>query len=575
MSANTSRNAAETTQEHAAKTNAQALHTQPARKWPLVVLALAFGVATALGVRLREASFVDTLTVFVLYTLASGALLFALLKVLNRPCERSNRNADSSFMATHKTTIILFCVAFIPFLLMLLANYPGVCTPDSSNSMEQSLGIIPLNNHTTLAYTLLVAPFICIGNACGNVILGIFLYSLAQCVCMAATITYTACWFMRKGAPRWLVITIFCFYVLNPIVLRYGITMWKDIPFSMAMLLYVLVLADTALSKGAVCKNKSWLARLIAFTFLVCMLRGNGVYVIAVSTLVLVLVYKEALRKTFLCVGCSVLIVSFVVTGPVYTALGVTPSPFKESAGILLQQVGYVYYSNGTISENDQEVFESILPLDCWENEFILRTADGLKFNGYFNDEWLNNHKAEFLSAWFNTGLQNVRLYIEAWLYNTQGYWDIAPDSAQRWVCRDGISATDDETGTNYLTQITGIAWLESDFADNAELRSLPLLYPLFNLASMFWIVASVAALWLCQQKKELLTLVVPLLAVWLTLMIAAPDYCQFRYMFSFHMCLPVVVALLFSDYWVRTGTDSHISRRREKNSCNSPAAHL
>ena len=290
----------------------QPMRTLPVLRWPLVVLALAFGGATALGVRLREASFMDTLTVFVLYTLASGALLFALLKLLDHPCERSDRNADSSFVATHKTTIILFCVAFIPFLLMLLANYPGVCTPDSSNSIEQSLGIIPLNNHTTLAYTLFVAPFVCIGNACGNVILGIFLYSLVQCVCMAATITYTACWFMRKGAPRWLVITIFCFYVLNPIVLRYGITMWKDIPFSMAMLLYVLVLADTALSKGAVCKNKSWLARLIAFTFLVCMLRGNGVYVIAVSTLVLVLVYKEALRKTFLCVGCSALIVSFI-----------------------------------------------------------------------------------------------------------------------------------------------------------------------------------------------------------------------------------------------------------------------
>ena len=548
MSSNTNTN------QNIPKSNGLNNNSKQYKTWPLIVLALAFGGATAIGVRLREASFMDTLTVFVLYTLASGALLFALLKLLNRPCASlcsgDNNTASSSFIPTRKTVLILFLVALVPFLLMLLANYPGVGTLDSSDSIKQSLGMLPWANATTFVYTCLVMPFACLGNALGNLSFGIFLYSLVQCTCMAATVTYTAFWFIQKGAPRWLVIAIFCFYVLNPIVLRYAISMWKDVPFSMTILLYLLTLADVAFSKGKILESKGGLARLIVFTLLVGMLRGNGIYVVVFCTIVLAIVYKKRVRKIVLSVGCFVAAVSIIVTGPLYTALGITPPPFRESTGILIQQVGCTVYNDGVISDEDQQTFENVMSLDYWAADYTPQCSDGLKYGGHFNDEWFNAHKIEFLNAWFNTGLHNIGSYIKAWLVSTQGYWDISPSSAKRWVCQDGITMLNDETGTNYLAQITGIAWLESDFADNAELRSLPLLYPLFNLASMFWIVAACAALWLCQRKKELLTVVAPLLAVWLTLMIAAPDYCQFRYMFSFHLCLPVVVALLFYDYW-------------------------
>ena len=556
------------------------------RTWPLVVVALAFGIATAVGVKSRYASIIDTAWIFVLYTGAAAALLIGILKFTNWFCAAKSEGGEArpgleageacpeggeacldpqsqavpgrkkavSLFAAHKTFLILFGIAAIPFVLMLLANYPGVGSADSGDSIRQSLGEVSLSNHTTFFYTCLVMPFIKFGNAIGNVPFGFFLYALCQCMCMAAVVAFAANWFLRKGAPRKLVLAVFCFYVLNPVILRFGITMWKDIPFSMAVLLYVLTLADVAFSKGELFQNKKAIVRLAIFTFLVAMLRGNGTIVVALSTIALVIAYKDKARKVFAGVGVSVVLLSVLITGPLYTVLGVSPSPFQESVGILLQQVGYVINNNGEVSESALDTFSQIMEIEYWESDYDARTADGLKFGGHFNEEWLNENKIAFLGAWFETGLHNVPQYVKAWLANTQGYWDISPDIADRWVCMDGVSTFDDETGTNLLSQLTGLSVLESEFNDYSELRGLPLLYPFFNLACMFWIVLSIAALWLCRKKGRFAVITVPLLAVWLTLMIAAPDFCQFRYMFSFHMCLPVLLALACYDFWKPAG---------------------
>jgi hypothetical protein len=40
--------------------------------------------------------------------------------------------------------------------------------------------------------------------------------------------------------------------------------------------------------------------------------------------------------------------------------------------------------------------------------------------------------------------------------------------------------------------------------------------------------------------------LLVPLLLLWLTLMVATPTFCEFRYMFAFSVAFPLVVLLSF-----------------------------
>ena len=68
---------------------------------------------------------------------------------------------------------------------------------------------------------------------------------------------------------------------------------------------------------------------------------------------------------------------------------------------------------------------------------------------------------------------------------------------------------------------------------------------PFLGIGFHFWILVLCSTLCAIWKKWEELFLTVPLYGIWLSLIIATPDYCSMRYFYPLFICLPFIILVL------------------------------
>ena len=467
------------------------------------------------------------------------AIVFAWLASHQSPvplAESTAKRTALNFASTTNKKLWLACflVLFASYFATLLLSFPGTFSTDSYASISILQGELPWSNAHPVFYTLLIGPFVALGNAVGNMTVGLFAFSLVQLTLMAAVCSYACAWLRKMGMPLLAVFAALAFFAFNPVIARYATTMWKDVPFAMTMLLVILQLFEIALTKGAAIQSPRACIKLALLTLLTCLLRNNGIYAMAAGVVVLIAVWRKAWKWFMPMVGAIVL--AQLISGPFYTSLGIEPSPFRESVGIPIQQISAVVAEGGEMTEEQLEVFSQLVDPKAVAEVYAPYSSNFVKYHESFSDEWLNAHKKEFLQLYFEVGLKNPAIYTRAWIGATQGYWNMETHS---WVVS--------EAGRNLAYEATGLEILNGDSETNYdELRKSSFLSPLFNMGFAAWVMIALCAFRWIKGDRKLITAYIPLIALWGTMLIAAPFYCEFRYQFPIHLLLPVIFASAF-----------------------------
>lgn len=467
------------------------------------------------------------------------AIVFAWLASHQSPvplAESTAKRTALNFASTTNKKLWLACflVLFASYFATLLLSFPGTFSTDSYASISILQGELPWSNAHPVFYTLLIGPFVALGNAVGNMTVGLFAFSLVQLTLMAAVCSYACAWLRKMGMPLLAVFAALAFFAFNPVIARYATTMWKDVPFAMTMLLAILQLFEIALTKGAAIQSPRACIKLALLTLLTCLLRNNGIYAMAAGVVVLIAVWRKAWKWFMPMVGAIVL--AQLISGPFYTSLGIEPSPFRESVGIPIQQISAVVAEGGEMTEEQLEVFSQLVDPEAVAEVYAPYSSNFVKYHESFSDEWLNAHKKEFLQLYFEVGLKNPAIYTRAWIGATQGYWNMETHS---WVVS--------EAGRNLAYEATGLEILNGDSETNYdELRKSSFLSPLFNMGFAAWVMIALCAFRWIKGDRKLIAAYVPLIALWGTMLIAAPFYCEFRYQFPIHLLLPVILASAF-----------------------------
>ena len=222
--------------------------------------------------------------------------------------------------------------------------------------------------------------------------------------------------------------------------------------------------------------------------------------------------------------------------------MGVSPSPFRESVGIPIQQIAATLADGGEMSDHDKEILSNLMDLDAMAENYMPQSSNPVKYHESFNNEWLNSHKKEFVETWLRIGLDNSKSYFKAWLWATRGYWDLQTYS---WAV--STSGLGDNTGRNLLYEITGVFFTGGKVtSDYTALRSSSIVSPLFSTAFSVWVTVGATLLRLLKRERRIAVAFMPLIGIWCTLLIAAPFYCEFRYLYPLHLALPIVIISMF-----------------------------
>ena len=191
-----------------------------------------------------------------------------------------------------KNDRIIYLFIFISILIMwipyFLSFFPGGYYGDVKDAILQAIGRDELTNHQPIVFTFIISVFFNISKTITNEYeLGYITLGSAQFVLMIAFITYFIYWFYRKGIDKKIIIILTLFFGLFKLFPLYAVSIWKETPFSLFIILLCIQIADIILSKGKKLEKKPFTISIIINVLLICFLRNNGLYIVIQQLFVL------------------------------------------------------------------------------------------------------------------------------------------------------------------------------------------------------------------------------------------------------------------------------------------------
>lgn len=429
-------------------------------------------------------------------------------------------------------SFIVICLGKIPYLLSF---YPANMTVDSFNVINLFESGSLFNQHP-VAFTYFFGLIYSLGKILlGRGSLAICFYSIFQIVIIAVILTWILKYLNEKGVNKYIIYLLLVYFSLSPDYGYMSMTLWKDILFGIAFI--PLILSFTKIAEKDIENNKPRLKDLIVFivsSLMILFFRHNGIYIYIFAAISIPFLLKKN-KKMLSIVATSMILIYFIITGPIYNKLNVIPGKTVETYSVLLQQVGRVYLKKGDIDKESDKYFHDIIDIENIEKKYLTWIADPMK--NLTNTQKLKDSQSEFFKAWFKTFLKNPGIYIESFLSSSVGYW--YPDVVY-------ISVREGGGGTSGHYDVTkhGIyreSLMPEKIVEIFRLitnKSLPLVMVLWSLGFSFILLLTSFVLSLYFKiKKQYYFIYFPLIALWLTNVIAAPVYCEYRYIYGMIVC--------------------------------------
>ena len=142
-------------------------------------------------------------------------------------------------------------------------------------------------------------------------------------------------------------------------------------------------------------------------------------------------------------------------------------------------------------------------------------------------------HKAEFWDLWKHLFLQNPQIYLEEYLLETLGFWNVDVSGPNGYVQTHVWSNDYGLTQTDWFERLTGFS-----FQHFVNPRSY------ISCAWFFWLFFVCAVFVMKHYGFRNCFLFVTQMAVWLTLMIATPLAVSLRYIAPLLFTLPFIILI-------------------------------
>ncbi|GHU40884.1 hypothetical protein FACS1894111_02270 [Clostridia bacterium] len=430
----------------------------------------------------------------------------------------------------------VFLILLVCWLPYVLSYFPGGIFADTISSIWQGTRKAGFSNHSPILYAILLGIVIYPVN---NLQLGVELFTVLQILVMDLVLSYGVYWIYKKKVRRIFLVFSILFFALFPLIPFYSISLWKDVPFCLALFLYMLFIAETVYEKGKNLERGKGVLCAALLLFLVNFTRNNGVYITTLTTLVLLIRYRKQVfsaMKAFSIVSILVMLLSFLIQGPIYGQLHWNVDKSTESLGVPLQQVCYVIATGGNISTEQAEFVHSIYPIEAIKETYNPCIVDPIKWAPEFNEAFLENHRDAFLETWFQMFFHNQKAYVEAWLLNTMGFWDVTKADDAGYINPRMWQNADETMGVHqkdYVEQMFGVS-IRKQITPEKYISS-----------AVFLFVLLVGMLMTIKRKKyDNLLIYLPALATWLTIMIAAPLAFSLRYVYILVLMVPFSLLL-------------------------------
>ena len=431
---------------------------------------------------------------------------------------------------------VFFSVSLVYLLALFLCYRPGILSPDSIEQVSQiRTGIY--TNHHPFWHTMIIRACLALGmRLFHNINDAVTVYSVFQLLCMAAVFSYACMTLAQGGTPLPWIAAAAAAFALLPYHILYSVTMWKDVLFGGAVLLFVCAAHRVYRDIG----RKGLNFFLLALGALgSCLLRSNGFAAFVLAFCVFFFKSGKS-RKKMLGILLSLILAAFILIYPLLGLLGIQQPDPAEFLSIPEQQIGRLIVDQAALSGEETALLQKILDFDAVRKNYIPTISDPIKIIiRDTNPAYLREHLTDYLKLWLKLGLRYPAAYLKAWIDQTKGYWNAGYEhrvvSTGVWPNAFGIEALPrDHPFSAAITR-----WV-SVFLHNP-------MFELFRSIGLHvWILLLCFFIQIAKGKEGWLTCVLPITVV-LSLLVSTPVSNEFRYAYAVFTTVPFLVLTTFT----------------------------
>ncbi len=454
-----------------------------------------------------------------------------------------------------KSYMSYLCLALLFFLCWLpafLSNFPGIVTSDAGWQWGMATGIYPISSHHPPLHTLLIwlsqhiSMLFTNGNL--NSTLAVSIYSIIQMLILSLAFAYTVKFLYSQHISKYLFIFSILFYALFPLNALASIDMTKDVIFSMSILILTVQIYKIYQTDGFWINNNTHFICLFISFAAVLLLRSNGFMVVLITAFILDISYHKNVKR-YSTIFILILILC-LVKGPVYNNLGITKGNITEALGMPINQIANIIVNEEYIDENDLKLINEVLPIDTIKNIYSPYYSDPIKFHENFNSQIIVENKSAYFKLWIKLLLNYPLRCLEASANLTIGYW--YPGVSKGAISYDVYNKSATLLTIDAKAHPTIFKESLYDYFIGIDVRNNVFLSWIFSIGNIV-ILVFFCLQRLCYKKSiRKITIILPTIIVWLSLLFATPSYCETRYVYSLFFCLPVYLTIILNEHCIK-----------------------
>ena len=211
------------------------------------------------------------------------AIVFFIIYLIWNKLDKIKLIDNSKNKVISKKEFILYSILIvIPMIIAILAYYPAFCTPDSYTQWDQVQSGEYSNWHPVMeTLFMLKLPSLFYNNMISATIF--------QCAIIFLILMYF-CYFCRKNFLSFKqTVIVLLLIVMNPIFMKYSVTLWKDVMFSWCIFLGTLCLINISITDGEWIKKINNKFLFIFASFGILFFRHNGLVPFILMNIALIL----------------------------------------------------------------------------------------------------------------------------------------------------------------------------------------------------------------------------------------------------------------------------------------------
>ena len=431
--------------KHAKPTKRPIRHPKLRQVLYATVIALLCAAPVAGFIRMAPDEFLDTMACLAIagdhrrmfgYALAAAAfvciwlLMYVVLAKLPEWMDRWDRWTPPRALGLRFTrrsvlvTAAIIIACWIPAIIML---FPGTTTTyDTINQIYQFFSDAPnwysatstvvdasFIDHHPWFDTLIFGGFIWIGRSLGSDAAGLFAYCLIQTLLTALVMSAAVCYLERLKVPPAIRIALLAFVILFPVFPISAMTMQKDSLFSIVFVVYVLMYFELFRTRGAAFKSRRFLIWFAIDIALCILTKKTGVYIVGLSTLVLIIAVKGVRLRSLLTMAAPAAVCMALLPAIVFPALDIMPGGSQEVWGILYQQsVTVLKEAPKSVTDEQRAAIDKIIDVEAAVAAYNPTKTDNVKRQ--VREDVSTKDKQAYLAVWLDQGLKHPAMYVKS-----------------------------------------------------------------------------------------------------------------------------------------------------------------